>query len=123
VFGAGERGAGEEFDEVRGGFYREDGADGELVAGDFGDEKFFVRSWLCFRVERADLLTDVAAVKEAGFFDDFGERFWDFVTIFDSEIGDAFSGVYNAWGDDCFGGAGVDAFSTAAAGGERFRGV
>ncbi len=59
----------------------------DLVAGDFWWE-FFYRL-LTGDVVRAGFLANVTAEDAFGFVDLVGDRFWDFVAVFDSVVGDA----------------------------------
>lgn len=66
------------------------GADGELIAGDFGIFVFGVLvGLLAGDVVRADFLADVAAVDAFGFGDFLGEVRGDGAFVFDGEVGDA----------------------------------
>lgn len=54
-----------------------------------------------------DFLANVAAEDAFGFLDLCCYLLWDFVAVFDGVVGDAFTSVYDCWGDYCSCGTGV----------------
>ncbi len=72
-------------------------------------------NFLLCSVVWTNFLTNITAVEEFGFFDNFGECRRNFVFIFDGEIGDTETRINNSRSNNRSGGALIDAFCTLAA--------